>query len=43
MGAHNTFDKPAEVKPEQFTGINITEKGINFNIPPCSVISITLK
>jgi alpha-N-arabinofuranosidase len=34
-----TFDSPEVVKPQEFKEFKITEKGINFKIPPCSVIS----
>lgn len=43
MGAHNTFDKPDVVKPAQFKDFKVTEKGIDFKIPPCSVISLTIE
>ncbi|MCX7658860.1 MAG: hypothetical protein N2Z57_09315 [Oscillospiraceae bacterium] len=43
MGAHNTFDKPDVVKPVQFKDFKVTEKGIDFKIPPCSVISLTIE
>ena len=43
MDSFNTFDNPNKVKPEEFTDFSITEKGINFKIPPCSVISFILE
>jgi alpha-N-arabinofuranosidase len=41
--AHNTFDKPNTIKAEKFEDVSIISKGIKFTIPPCSVISISLK
>ncbi|MFQ9617539.1 MAG: alpha-L-arabinofuranosidase C-terminal domain-containing protein, partial [Clostridium butyricum] len=43
MNAHNTFDSPEVVKPQEFKEFKITEKGINFTIPPCSVISFIVE
>lgn len=43
MNAHNTFDKPEEVKPVEFNDYKITEKGLDFKIPACSVISLVLE
>ena len=43
MNAHNTFDDPNVVKPEQFIKFEITDKGINFTIPACSVLSFVLE
>ena len=43
MNAHNTFDDPNVVKPEQFTKFEITDKGLNFTIPACSVLSFVLE
>ena len=43
MNAHNTFDKPEEVKPVEFNDYKITEKGLDFKIPACSVISFVLE
>ncbi|AJG99739.1 alpha-N-arabinofuranosidase [Clostridium beijerinckii] len=43
MGAHNTFDNPEAVKPEKFTKFVITDKGLDFTIPACSVISFILE
>lgn len=38
MDAHNTFEAPNVVTTKEFTDYVITEKGINFKIPPCSVL-----
>jgi alpha-N-arabinofuranosidase len=43
MRAFNTFDEPEMVKPEEFTKYTITEKGLNFTIPACSVISFMVE
>ena len=43
MNSHNTFDDPNVVKPEQFIKFEITDKGINFTIPACSVLSFVLE
>ena len=41
--AHNSFDKPNSVKTSEFNGAKITEKGIEFEIPACSVIKLAVK
>jgi alpha-N-arabinofuranosidase len=38
MGAHNTFDSPDVVHTVEFKDFKVTDKGIDFNIPPCSVL-----
>ncbi|WP_315067618.1 alpha-N-arabinofuranosidase [uncultured Clostridium sp.] len=43
MEAHNTFDEPENVKPEEFTDFTITDKGLNFTIPDCSVLSFIIE
>lgn len=43
MGAYNTFDEPEAVKPEEFKDFKITEKGIDFKIPKCSVIHFVIE
>ncbi len=43
MSAHNTFDDPEAVKPEPFQNVEITEDGIRFTIPRCSVIALTVE
>ncbi|HCW54071.1 MAG TPA: alpha-N-arabinofuranosidase [Clostridium sp.] len=43
MNAHNTFDNPEAVKPVEFTDYKITDEGINFKIPACSVISFVVE
>ncbi|MFQ9511457.1 MAG: alpha-N-arabinofuranosidase [Lachnospiraceae bacterium] len=43
MDALNTFDNPEVVKEEEYHDINVTNKGIQFKIPPCSVIQLTIE
>ncbi|MBE6062986.1 MAG: alpha-N-arabinofuranosidase [Clostridium butyricum] len=43
MNAHNTFDNPDAVKPVEFSDFKITDKGLNFKIPACSVISFVVE
>lgn len=43
MHAHNTFEEPNKVQEVVFTDYKLTDKGLNFSIPPCSVISIQLQ
>lgn len=43
MGAYNTFDNPEVVKPEEFNKFIITNKGLNFTIPPCSVLNFVVE
>lgn len=43
MGAFNTFENPNLVRPKDFTEFKITEKGIDFKIPPCSIIHFTVE
>jgi alpha-N-arabinofuranosidase len=43
MDAHNTFEEPDKVKPAQFTKCAVTDKGIAFTIPACSVLQLELE
>ena len=43
MNAYNTFDNPDAVKPVEFNDFKITEEGLNFKIPACSVISFVVE
>jgi len=40
---HNTFESPENVKPNEFRQFSATERGLAFEIPAVSVISLTLK
>lgn len=40
---YNTFDAPEAVKPKDFSNVSISQKGLTFEIPPVSVISITVE
>ncbi|MVX63821.1 alpha-N-arabinofuranosidase [Clostridium chromiireducens] len=43
MGAYNDFDAPEVVKPLEFTNFKITDKGIDFKIPKCSVLHLVIE
>ncbi len=43
IGAYNTFNSPETVRPEVFTDLEITNEGLNFEIPACSVIHLALE
>ena len=43
IGAYNTFDNPEVVKSAKFEDYKITEKGISFKIPACSVVCFKVK
>lgn len=40
MHAHNTFDAPETVTPEEFTGCTVKENKLMFTIPACSVLHL---
>lgn len=40
MNDHNTFENPDVVKLADFTDVTLTEKGLKFTIPPCSVLHL---
>jgi alpha-N-arabinofuranosidase len=42
MNAHNTFDQPDQVKPEVFTNVQLNGQGFSADIPPMSVVVLTL-
>lgn len=41
--AHNTFENPDAVEPKPFHDVQITEKGLNFEIPACAVMSLEVE
>jgi len=43
MNTHNTFDNPEAIKPTEFKGATITEKGFSADIPPMSVVVLNIK
>ena len=40
--SHNTFDEPDVVKEEAFDRFEVTERGLKFTLPPCSVMTIRM-
>ena len=43
MADHNTFEVPHKVTKETFTGLVHREEDLKLELPPCSVVKITLK
>jgi len=43
MGAFNTFEHSNIVQIVEFTDFQVTDKGIDFKIPPCSIIHFTVE
>ena len=43
MNAHNTFDRPAQVKPAPFKGARITRKGIAVELPAKAVVVLRIE
>lgn len=43
MHAMNTFEEPDVVKTENFDKVTVTDKGLSFTIPACSVIHLAVK
>jgi len=39
---HNTFDDPARVKPAEFAGARLDGSTLRVQLPPCSVVVLTL-
>ena len=39
----NTFGQPDNVKKEKFTDFTITDNGLKFNLPPCSIVHFVVK
>ncbi len=42
MGDFNTFDEPENVREEAFDDFRITDKGLEVNVPPCSIITFEI-
>ncbi|HWT73218.1 MAG TPA: alpha-L-arabinofuranosidase C-terminal domain-containing protein, partial [Mobilitalea sp.] len=43
MKAYNTFENPNNVQITEFNGCTVTDKGIRFTIPACSVLQLELE
>jgi alpha-N-arabinofuranosidase len=43
MQDHNTFDAPDRVKPGEFSGAKLEGKTVRVQLPPCSVVMLTLR
>ena len=43
MHAMNTFEEPENVTVKNFDGVQITERGVKFTVPPCSVLHLELR
>ena len=43
MGAYNTFENPERVQSKGFHDARVTESGIFFTIPACSVVSLEVE
>ncbi len=42
LDAHNTFDEPERVKPANFDNVSLNDGKLTANIPPRSVVVLTL-
>jgi alpha-N-arabinofuranosidase len=43
LDAHNTFEEPENVKPADFTNFKLDENSIDINLPPMSVVNLTIQ
>ncbi|MDO5336095.1 MAG: alpha-N-arabinofuranosidase [Eubacteriales bacterium] len=43
MHDKNTFENPECVKVQKFTDVTVTDEGVNFTIPACSVLHLTIR
>ena len=43
MNAHNTFDQPDVVKPENFSGFELTDGGVMLHLPAKSVVMLEIQ
>ena len=41
MQSYNTFEEPEQVKEEAFTQIQVTDRGLSFTMPACSVMTVS--
>jgi alpha-N-arabinofuranosidase len=40
MNAHNTFEKPDQVKPKEFSGAQVSGEGLQISMPKMSVVAL---
>ena len=43
MTAHNTFEAPDQVRPEKCTGLRLREDTLVVELPPISVVRVSLE
>ena len=43
MQAHNTFENPEQVTKKEFKDVTVTDAGLKFTIPACSVVHLAIK
>ena len=43
MHAKNTFEEPNAVSEKALDGVELTENGCSFRIPPCAVVKFTIR
>jgi len=43
MHAYNTFEEPENVKEAVFEDVTVTDRGVSFTIPACSVVSLEIR
>lgn len=43
MHAYNTFEEPDKVKEENFENYEVTDRGVSFTVPACSVVSLEIR
>lgn len=43
MHAYNTFEEPEKVKEVSFEDFEVTDRGVSFTIPACSVVSLEIR
>lgn len=42
MNSHNTFEDPEKVKPVDFTGFEVSENALKVELPPMSVVALSV-
>jgi alpha-N-arabinofuranosidase len=43
MNAHNTFEQPEVVKPEEFTSFTVENNKLSITLPPMSVVTLSVE